>query len=78
MQAPYFIAMVRNIDGGWGTPYRSTPVAGRVLSQSVRIRRPSLHLTSVVDAEIDMIVEDRITDDVQVSGCEAKTWEIVP
>ena len=59
------------------TPYQCTPVAARSLTSMVGIGWLSFHLASVVDTEIDVTIEDRVADFVQVSVGKADTVEIV-
>ena len=57
------------------SPYLCTPVTVRRLG--IAIRWPNSDLATVVDAEIDLSVKDRVADGVQVSGGEAEAGEII-
>ena len=57
--------------------YQCTPVAVRSLTGAIRVRWPCFHLPSVVDAEIDVAVENRVADLIQPPGGKAETWEVV-
>lgn len=57
--------------------YQCTSVAVRRLTGAVRVRWLGFDLPSVVDTEIDVAVENRVADLVQVSGGKAETWEVV-
>lgn len=58
------------------SPYQCTPVAVGRLSSGVGVIGLIFHLPSVVDAEIHVIVEDRIADPVQLSRSKAETGKI--
>ena len=69
--------IVKEIDIGNIVSYQCTPVAVRRLTGAVRVHWPCFHLPSVVDTEIDVAVENRIADLVQVSGGKAETRKVV-
>ena len=58
-------------------PYQCTPVAVGRLSSGVGVIWLFFHLSSVVVAEIHVIIEDRVTDPVQLSSSKAETGKIV-
>ena len=68
---------IKEIDVEKSAAYRCTPVTVRRLTGAVHVRWLGFDLPPVVDTEIDVAVENRVADLVQVSGGTAETWEVV-
>ena len=56
-------------------PYLCTPVTVRILGESVRWS--NFDLATVVGAEIDVFVKDRVVGVVQVSGGKTEAVDVV-
>lgn len=56
-------------------PYLCTPVTVGILGESVRW--PNFDRVTVVDAEIDVFVKDRVADVVQGAGGKTEAVEVV-
>ena len=58
-----------------GSSYLRTPVAVGRLSKAVSW--PNFDLATIVDAEVDVLVKDRVTVGVHVFGGQAETGDVI-